>query len=408
MKTTNLFAACLLVLAQIPWTGCSSEECSSRDRITCLDGTTYWLDSCGDVDELIERCECGCSGEDACKLRCDCTSHQDVACEKGKVFWIDSCGQQEEPKETCECGCDATGKACKSCECPKLSLSVERAWEELTHAGITVPYDNRLILAEISLTNSSGQSVSLSPGWFRVATGSGVEYQALVTGFVDGECPHNGFLETGNQIECSLASLIPREDIPTAISYNNGEVSVSAGIESFEEACRPKSCVDLNVGCGVVDDGCGADLSCGECPTWSSHGESWDCINNQCVCVPGTCTSTGCGVMDNGCGGNINCGDCNEGYYCNSWRYSTPYCEVTPSSFRCGDDEYCQLGYEYCREHVTGTMTGVVYESCINLPEPCLSELTCACLYEHAEFDPAEYECDPPNIPGALVMTKYD
>ena len=70
--------------------------------------------------------------------------------------------------------------------------------------------------------------------------------------------------------------------------------------------CEPRSCGEA---CGELDDGCGATLSCGECPSPLECGIA---EANRCDDPGGECTpaceegSLACG--DDGCGGS--CGDC--------------------------------------------------------------------------------------------------
>jgi len=78
----------------------------------------------------------------------------------------------------------------------------------------------------------------------------------------------------------------------------------------------PLTCYEADAECGVVGDGCGATLDCGQCTTL---GESCGGAGIPNHCDPGTggCTPTTCdahnvecGATSNGCGGLLDCGGC--------------------------------------------------------------------------------------------------
>ncbi len=64
-----------------------------------------------------------------------------------------------------------------------------------------------------------------------------------------------------------------------------------------ERACVPQTCNELNIECGDVDDGCGINLSCGECVSGQS------CIDGACV------ANIKCGWADADSDGVITMGD---------------------------------------------------------------------------------------------------
>jgi len=103
-KLTSLFA--MFVLA---WTvlGCSSgmPTCVPYDKTICREGSTYWVDSCGNQGDKAGDCECGCNEDfSGCKT---------PSC-GGKECGPDGCGG------TCAPGCSA-GETCNDstgqCEC---------------------------------------------------------------------------------------------------------------------------------------------------------------------------------------------------------------------------------------------------------------------------------------------------
>ena len=70
--------------------------------------------------------------------------------------------------------------------------------------------------------------------------------------------------------------------------------------------CDPHTCDSLVKECGAWPNGCGEELSCGDCP------EGGTCANGLCKCVPKTCADLelGCGAAEDGCGGQLSCGAC--------------------------------------------------------------------------------------------------
>lgn len=79
--------------------------------------------------------------------------------------------------------------------------------------------------------------------------------------------------------------------------------------------CVPRSCTDLAVTCGMVGDGCGGSVSCGNCTdggTCGGGGQANVC-GGLAPCQPQTCAQLNktCGQVGDGCGGlTVNCGTC--------------------------------------------------------------------------------------------------
>ena len=71
--------------------------------------------------------------------------------------------------------------------------------------------------------------------------------------------------------------------------------------------CKPTRLCLANMTCGSFDDGCGTQLSCGDC------NNPRNCSANKpfrCGCTPKTCADVGatCGIYPTGCGtGVLNC-----------------------------------------------------------------------------------------------------
>ena len=70
---------CVISLAWL-LPGCSDPECRGRARIECREGTTYWIDSCGNLQEVEEVCQCGCEDDASACRRCNCTCDEENLC----------------------------------------------------------------------------------------------------------------------------------------------------------------------------------------------------------------------------------------------------------------------------------------------------------------------------------------
>jgi hypothetical protein len=88
-------------------------------------------------------------------------------------------------------------------------------------------------------------------------------------------------------------------------------------------SCTPRTCAQLNIGCGPAGNGCGGSIDCGMCPAGQQCGGGG--VFGQCVPVPDgstcqaqTCTQqgVGCGPAGNGCGASIDCGPCTPPQTC--------------------------------------------------------------------------------------------
>jgi len=54
--------------------GCNGgDKCISHSETYCQDGVTYWMDSCGEFEEVLENCQCGCEPDHTGCRVCDCT-----------------------------------------------------------------------------------------------------------------------------------------------------------------------------------------------------------------------------------------------------------------------------------------------------------------------------------------------
>ncbi|MFO0679497.1 MAG: hypothetical protein U0169_23425 [Polyangiaceae bacterium] len=82
-------------------------------------------------------------------------------------------------------------------------------------------------------------------------------------------------------------------------------------------SCTKTTCSAGGKNCGVLSDGCGGLLDCGECDLGLECGAE---TANVCgvKCVPMTCLErlAECGTIDDGCGGTLDCGSCRAGRAC--------------------------------------------------------------------------------------------
>lgn len=159
------------------------------------------------------------------------------------------------------------------------------------------------------------------------------------------------------------------------------ECAQCSGLETCEDnvcGCTPSSCEALSANCGTHPDGCGGDVSCGDC------GDDYYCAeqsdgSHQCeqgVCDPETCESLDieCGLASDECGGALDCGTCSGSQEacdmdnqcvcqpktlqqaCEEMDYECGEHEfddgcggtVEGACGTCGGDEFCDATYSCC------------------------------------------------------------
>ncbi len=121
--------------------------------------------------------------------------------------------------------------------------------------------------------------------------------------------------------------------------------------------CTAQTCESLRANCGAIDDGCGGELECGECPDGEACGAGG--IANICDCVPRGCDDA-CGAVQDGCGRTLDCGGCPGGRPCVEGT-----CVCTPTT--------CDA---------EGAVCGQIADGCGGTLEcgSCPAELTCGAL----------------------------
>jgi hypothetical protein len=75
--------------------------------------------------------------------------------------------------------------------------------------------------------------------------------------------------------------------------------------------CTALTCAQQGIECGLAGNGCGAQITCPDCPAGQvCQGSPAKCVVPPCT--PKTCPMAGaqCGLIANGCGGTVDCGPC--------------------------------------------------------------------------------------------------
>ncbi len=88
--------------------------------------------------------------------------------------------------------------------------------------------------------------------------------------------------------------------------------------------CCPQNCEQQGFNCDVQGDGCGGILDCGTCTapeTCGGGGTLGVCgtlDGGLDACAPTDCAQQGlnCGLVSDGCGNVLDCGDCPQGKTC--------------------------------------------------------------------------------------------
>ena len=60
--------------------GCAAKdrECLPNDYTSCMEGVTYWMDTCGNQGDIAETCDCGCNADySGCESPCQCVPNCD-------------------------------------------------------------------------------------------------------------------------------------------------------------------------------------------------------------------------------------------------------------------------------------------------------------------------------------------
>lgn len=107
-----------------------------------------------------------------------------------------------------------------------------------------------------------------------------------------------------------------------------------------EPVCVPRRCIDLERGtCGAPDDGCGGVLDC-PCEGFDTCGGGG--TPDRCGCTPAMCGPAACGTVADGCGTDLSCGQCTWPQLCTSSVCGRPEACIAAGAV-CGfvDGSYC-------------------------------------------------------------------
>ena len=246
----------------LSWTNCrcSSGSCTSQctqGSIQCIDSVNY--KSCGDYNS------------DGCTEWSSVTT----PCPSGKTCSGNACGSQCTPKT-----CSDLGKECGQ--------------------------------------QDNGCGTIINCGTCSSGLGCDQSGRCVANPCLD-ECSKSGliFCSKSNQAEYLICG---NYDSDSCLEWSpvmkcwTGQICSYTQQKCVAGSCTSKTCSQLGKQCGVWNNGCGTNISCGTCLTGKT------CTNGACVCAPQTCFDLGkeCGIWNNGCGANITCGDCSSGYACNS------------------------------------------------------------------------------------------
>ncbi|HSA22685.1 MAG TPA: lamin tail domain-containing protein, partial [Myxococcota bacterium] len=291
--------------------GDGGDDCTSHALTLCVDDTTYWVNSCGILEEEIAQCECGCAeGNRECQP--DCCTPDCAGRECGSDGCTGSCGACTVAGEVCvvasgqcvacspdcagkECGLEATcGSSCGECTAPEScnALGVCECLPDC--AG-----------KECGGNGCGGSCGDCQAGESCDAAG---QCQACTADCTGQECGDDGC--GGSCGECTTA----------------GEVCVLATGQC--EPCTPE-CAELECG---PDPHCGA--SCGDCQGCAGPDPALCLADGSCAtpCCP-DCTGRECG--SDGCGGA--CGTCQENETCDAAGQCQP-CSPACTGRVCGPD----------------------------------------------------------------------
>jgi hypothetical protein len=158
------------------------------------------------------------------------------------------------------------------------------------------------------------------------------------------------------------------------------------------DACEPKGCAELGFNCGEPTDGCGGPLKCGS-ETCSSTESAYDTCGGGgtkfvCGCTPATCDSLSsergvrvCGMVADGCGGTIECGNACTGADTCGGGPAANQCGCTPNLNPCAGKE-CGTASDGCGNTVQcGSNAGTCSAN-----KECSSAQTCTCKTDQSAF----------------------
>lgn len=285
----------ILVAALGSVAACATEDdgCDHHDQIVCESGVLFWKDGCGQPEETITQCECGCAeGSIECAAPCGCQRGTCDSLGRECGTWDDGCGGTV---SCLPCPADSECDADGHCQAGCVASTCDAAGRECG-----------------TWDDGCGKTFTCLP----CPTGS--------------ECDADGHCQAG--CIATTCEAVGREcgtwDDGCGGSMTCGPCAdgVSCGAEGrCEDGCVEARCPDLGKQCGTWGDGCGELLTCGPCPA------DWSCLaDGTCEppCVPKSCVDLDrrCGTWDDGCGGEARCGTCEVDQRCSGAGSCEPLC----------------------------------------------------------------------------------
>ena len=349
-------------------------QCTSTSELECSGGNLWSVDSCGNLDEVVESCNKGggscysyyCSG-DSCRSDyiCECSSNGD--CNDNKLCTTDSCsggscvytdkvcgvdndgccqpgctypndqdcpppvadcpdGLINQAWEECDCGTDGTctsaelgGETCSSLDSRYTGGVLGCSYCQFITTGCTLPCD--LTEAYWSTTSTYvGNEVSLIVTGSSSCNGKTINFEVWKDALIDTRVTTlSGRTMSSGSVTTTWT--------PTETSPNNGYYFVAEASDGSDDIESDRLEVLENSGCwdGTCDASAGEN--CATCPDdcGSCCGNSV-CDSNECVTCPGDCTNCPLPCGDGTCDDTI-------GETCYTCEAD---CDVCPSP-ECGD-----------------------------------------------------------------------
>jgi len=322
---------------------CSSDSsCIPHDSQYCDDGVFYWADSCGNLEEVITQCECGCLPDhSACDPDCSCTPD----C-LGKECGEDGCGG------TCPPGCPV-GEHCTQgiCEC-----------DYVTCGSVCCAQGQECYQGACCTPNCTGRECG--------ANGCGGSC---------GDCDSGEFCDAGGQCQ-SMPTDCRQEPCPSGYycDLNTGECK--EGCISDSDCPQPGSC-------DLATHTCQCDSGYHRCADQCLPNNSTDSCGDRCTpCVPpqngtSTCDGVSCGFVCNA--GFHQCGELclsnNSTDSCGT--RCTPCVPPAHASATCDGvscDFVCDSGYHRCSDECKpDDSVNSCGTRCTPCPEPADATATC-------------------------------
>src|SRR3989338_9138648 len=106
----------------------SADPCIDHATIQCHDGDMYWIDSCGNVQDVAQYCTDNedCDNEGCVGINPACDTHAYQECNQGQVYWKNSCGELEEIAERCTANQDCENARCVAPQPPQCQSHADR------------------------------------------------------------------------------------------------------------------------------------------------------------------------------------------------------------------------------------------------------------------------------------------